>query len=106
MSSTKVNQLQLVQQNLQNIMLQKQQVEAQLTELNSALEELKGTKKAYKIVGKIMISTSEEKLTKDLEEKKEVAELRLNNFVKQEEKLKETITLLQKEAMGEMKKDE
>ncbi|MBU1974588.1 MAG: prefoldin subunit, partial [Nanoarchaeota archaeon] len=75
-----VQQLQLVQQNLQNILLQKQQVQNQLIEYNSALENLKGTDKAYQITGKIMIAQSAEKITKDLQEKKETAEVRLKNF--------------------------
>lgn len=102
----KINQLQLVQQNLQNILLQKQQLESQLTELNSALTELEGTDKAYKIVGKIMIASSKDSLQEDLKQKKEVTDIRMNNFIKQEEKLKTNLEELQKEVVKDMKKDE
>tara|TARA_Y100000310_G_C20633754_1_gene790069 strand:- start:1398 stop:1715 length:318 start_codon:yes stop_codon:yes gene_type:complete len=105
MSSNSMQQLQLTQQNLQNIMMQKQQVQSQLVELESALTELKTTDKAYKIVGKIMIATSKDELAKDLEEKKEVAEVRLKNFNNQEEKLKGNMEELQQEVMKEMKKE-
>jgi len=104
-SQDKINQLQLLQQNLQNIMLQKQQVQNQLVELDSALTELKGTDKAYKIIGKIMLAASNENISKDLEQKKEVADLRLKSFIKQEEKLQQSIENLQKEIMEEMKKE-
>ena len=62
MSSTKINQLQLVQQNLQNMGAQKQQLQSQIVELDSALLELKATDKAYKIVGKLMLAASKEEL--------------------------------------------
>ena len=105
MSSEKINQLQLLQQNLQGVAAQKQQISEQLTELNSALNELKATNQAYKIVGKIMIATSQQELTKELEEKKELSEVRLQNFAKQEDKLKQDMEQLQKEVMEELKEE-
>ncbi len=104
MSSTKINKLHLLQQNLQNIQVQKQQMQEQLTELNSALTELKTTDKAYKIVGKIMLSASRDDLTKDLEEKREVAELRVKSCNQQEENIKKNIEEAQKEVMEELQK--
>ncbi|MBT4804707.1 prefoldin subunit beta [Candidatus Woesearchaeota archaeon] len=103
--SEKIQQLQLIQQNLQNVAMQKQQIQNQLLELNSALNELESTDKAYKIVGKIMLSASKEDLVKDLNEKKEVADVRLKNFTKQEETLQKSIDDLQKEVMAELQKD-
>ena len=103
--SEKIQQLQLLQQNLQNVALQKQQIQNQLLELNSALNELGSTEKAYKIVGKIMLSASKEDLVKDLNEKKEVADVRLKNFTKQEETLQKSIDDLQKEVMAELQQD-
>ncbi len=105
MSSTKINQLQLVQQNLQNMGAQKQQLQSQIVELDSALLELKATDKAYKIVGKLMLAASKEELQKELEQKKEVAEVRLKNFSQQEEKLQHSFEELQKEVMREMQQE-
>lgn len=104
MASPKINQLQLLQQNLQNIAAQKQQYENQLIELDSALTELSTTDKAYKIVGKLMFESSPEKLKKELEEKKEVVRLRLNNFTKQEDKLKQSLEEAQQHLVAEMGK--
>lgn len=101
--SSKVNQLQLLQQNLHNFAMQKQQLESQLVELDSALKELKTSSKTYKIIGKIMISASEADLKKDLEEKKDVLKVRLDNIIKQEENLKKTFEKTQKEVMSELK---
>ncbi len=104
MISPKINQLQLLQQNLQNIAAQKQQYENQLMELDSALTELSTTEKAYKIVGKLMIASSKERLTQELREKKEVMKMRLHHFTKQEDKLRQSLEEAQQEFMGEVKK--
>lgn len=101
-TTSKVNQLQLLQQNLQNILLQKQQVESSLIELNSASAELQQTDKAYRIVGKIMIASPKEALLVEINQKKEIAELRLKNVIQQEENIKNNLELLQKEAVREL----
>ena len=73
----KIGQLQLMEQNMQQFLSQKQTLQAQLSELDSALEELKSSENSYRIVGNIMVKVEKAKLTKDLTSKKEVAELRL-----------------------------
>jgi prefoldin beta subunit len=103
MTSEKVNQLQLMQQNMQNIAVQKQQIQHQIVELNSAINGLKETEKSYRIVGNIMIEASKEDLNKDLEGKKEIAEIRLKNFVKQEKDVQKNLEELQEEVMAELK---
>ena len=103
--SSNINKLQLHQQNLQTIMLQKQQLEGQLAEIDSALQEISSDSKTYKILGKIMILSSSEDILKELNGKKETLELRLKNFSKQEEKIKENIDSLQKEALKELKEN-
>ncbi|MFH1276650.1 MAG: prefoldin subunit beta [Candidatus Woesearchaeota archaeon] len=104
MNSDKVNQLQVLQHNLQNISMQKQQIESQVNELDSALEGIKSTNKTYKIVGRIMIAASKEDLKSDLESKKEVMGLRLKNLINQENSLKSKFEEAQQEAMKELKK--
>ena len=103
MSST-INQLQLLQQNLQNILLQKQQLQNQQAEINSALEGLMNTEKAYKILGNIMIAFPKEKLLHDLEDQNKMAALRLKNVMVHEEKIKKSIQELQKEVVTELGK--
>ena len=104
--STKINQLQLLQQNLQNVLLQKQQFESQLAEIDSALNELQTTEKAYKVLGHIMVASSKESLTKDLNDKKEVLLIRIKNFDKQEDSIKKNIESLQQEVVAELKNKE
>lgn len=104
MAATKVDQLQLLQQNLQSVLVQKQQFEEEVTEIDSAITELGTTPQAYKIVGRIMLATSTERLLEELREKKEILRIRLTNFIKQEEMLKKNIEKAQQEVLGELKK--
>lgn len=99
-----LQQLQLTQQNLQNILLQKQQIQSQLVEYVSALDNLKDTDKAYKICGKIMIAQPSTVLISNLQEKKETAEVRLKHFEKQEDRLRKNIEELQKGLIADLEK--
>jgi prefoldin beta subunit len=102
----KINQLSMMEQNLQNFALQKQQFQAQLLEIESAEKELKDSKEAFRIIGSIMVASDKEKLQKELAEKKEVLNLRIESFEKQEAKIKEKAEAMQKEVLEEMKKTE
>lgn len=100
--SSKITQLQLLQQNLQNLLLQKQQIESQLAEIDSALEETKKAEKMYKIIGKIMVASSSAQLQSELRQGKENYGLRLKNIAQQEEKIQQTLRQLQQEVMEEL----
>src|SRR3989344_5914058 len=106
MVSDNVNHLQLLRQNLEAVALQKQQIESQLSELSSALSEIKQTEKTYKILGRIMVATSRDQLQKDLTEKKDLAEIRLKNFDEQEKRIQKEMEGAQKKYVKDIKKDE
>ena len=93
----------MLEQSLQAVHSQKQQFQAQLIEIESALSELTKTNTAYKIVGNIMVLSKKDELKKDLEEKKEIFSAKMKMFEKQEQKFKEEAEKLQKELMKEMK---
>ena len=99
MDQSTIAQLQLLQQNLQNILLQKQQLQNVLIELESALQGIKTSEKCYKILGHIMVASPKDTVSKELAEKKEMTNLRLKNYLSQEEKLKKSIGDIQKEIM-------
>lgn len=68
-----VSRLQQLQQNLQAIMMQKQQIELEIVETDRALEELKkiGNDDAvYKSAGPLLIKANKEDTLKELGEKK------------------------------------
>ena len=101
-----IAQLQMLEQNIQNFLVQKQTFQTQLIEVDNALEELEKTKgKTYKIVGNIMISAEKEDLKKDLDSKKEILNLRIKNIEKQENQLKDKATILQSEVLNQIKKE-
>jgi len=98
----KISQLQLYEQSLQNILLQKQQFQSQIGEIDSALKELKTSTESYKIVGNIMVRAEKDTLKKDLEEKNSALKLRIETLEKQEEKIKSKAESLQAEIMQKM----
>lgn len=103
MNQEALKQYQILEQSLQAVHMQKQQFQAQLIEIESALVELTKSNTAYKIVGNIMVASKKEDLKKDLEEKKEVFSARLKVLEKQESKYQEEAQKLHKELMKGMK---
>ena len=99
-----ISKLQLIEQNVQTLLMQKQQYQAQLFELESALKELDKTDEAYKIVGNVMIKGDKAAMKAELASKKEILDLRLKNIDKQEKQMKDKAESLQKEVMAKMKK--
>jgi len=104
MDKEDIKQLQIMEQSLHSLHMQKQQFQAQLIEIESALIELGKTDTAYKIVGNIMVASKKEDLKKDLEEKKELFSARVNMLEKQEQKFKAEAENLQKQMIKETKK--
>jgi len=86
--------LQQLQQNLQAIMMQKQQLEAESVEIEKATEELKkseGDEAIYKSVGPLLIKTKKDDTLKELDEKKDLSNTRLVVLGKQETRVKENL---------------
>jgi len=102
-TKSKVAQLQMLHQNLQTLLVQKQHFQLQLNETESALKEVKDSQQAYKIIGNIMVLSSAAAIDTDLKEKRETFELRLKNIETQEERLRKKSEELQKQLMAELK---
>ena len=102
----KIGQLQMFEQSLQSFLGQKQQFQMQLVEVESALNELDNTEKAYKIVGNIMVEADKNELKADLQSKKEVLELRIKTMDKQESQVREKASKLQSEILNKIKKED
>jgi prefoldin beta subunit len=89
-----VSRFQQLQQNLQAIMMQKQQVELESVEIDRALEDLKKVAPddtVYKSAGPLLIKGNKDDLIKELEEKKELAKTRLMVLSKQESRVKDNL---------------
>jgi len=81
----KIQELQVLEQNLQAFIMQKQSVQLETNEVANALEEIeKSDGEVYKIIGGAMIKSTKDKLSKELREKKKLFDLRLNSLEKQE----------------------
>jgi prefoldin beta subunit len=96
--------LQQLQQTLQSILTQKQQVDLELLEVDQALGELDKTAEdgiIYKSVGSLLIKTDKVKVTEELKERKDLANMRTTVLGKQEERLRTQI----KELNEKLQKD-
>ena len=86
------------QQNLQAVLIQKQQVEMELSETEKALQELakaSDSESIYKFAGNLLIKVAKPDVVKELTEKKELANTRNMVLAKQESRFKESIKDLQ-----------
>lgn len=88
-----INQFQILQQQLQTILIQKEDNKLEILETEKALDELNKSdvKEAYKIYGQIMIKKDIEIIKKELEDKLSDLELRLSAFDKTEQKINEKL---------------
>ncbi|MDI6691393.1 MAG: prefoldin subunit beta [Candidatus Bathyarchaeota archaeon] len=90
--------LQQLQQTLQSVLVQKQQVEIELTEIEQALSELEKMSDdavIYKAIGSLLVKSEKAKTVADLNERKELFNMRATVLGKQEERLRSQIKDLQ-----------
>ena len=83
-----------LQQNLQSVLVQKQQVDLEIIEISKALEELKKAgddDQVFKHAGSILIKSTKNVLIEELEEKKELAKTQITVLTKQEERIKTSL---------------
>ncbi len=105
LESNKMQEMQMLEQNLQNILLQKQAFQMELSETEAALEEItKSGDKVFKVIGQLMIEAKKDNMLKELEEKKKIVEVRLRAIEKQEGVFSEKIEGLREEFMKSMEK--
>jgi len=97
-TTKKIQELQILEQNLQAFLAQKQNFQMDLSEILNALNDLKkSTEEVYKIVGGLMVRSDKKSITLDLEEKKKILELRISSIEKQEKILEEKSEKLKNE---------
>lgn len=96
--SKKIQDLQVYEQNLQGLLMQKQSLQMELNEVSNAISELsKSGEEVYKIIGGIMIKSDKKTLLKELEEKKKFSETHINALEKQEKSVEEKASSLREE---------
>lgn len=89
---------QQIQQQLQMLMLQKQNIQIQTIEIENALKELEkaGDKEVFEVVGNIMVKKQKKELVTSLKEKQDLFGLRTTTLDKQLEELNKKARELQK----------
>jgi len=91
-------EFQILEQNLQNVLLQKQAFQIELRETQAALKELeKSGEEVFKMIGQLMIKTDKKEMKGELVNKEKILDLRIKSFEKQEHTLSEKLKELQKE---------
>ncbi len=99
-----IQEMQFLEQNLQNLLLQKQAFQMELSETNSALKEIENAgEEVFKIIGQLMIKTDKSKMKKELLDKEKILNLRTNSIEKQEKNLTEQLGKLRDEIMASSK---
>ncbi len=94
----KLNRMQQLQNMLQQLVVQKQRLELELTESDRALKTLEDTPsdaKVYKSAGAVLVEKDKDIVVKELTERKEFLGLRSKVLVKQETNTRERLTQLQ-----------
>ncbi len=100
----KIQQLQIFEQNLQNLLLQKQAFQFELNDTENALGEVGKTKEeVYKLIGQVLIKSSKVEVEKELKQKKDILSLRIKAIEKQESQLKEEVEKIREEVMKKVK---
>ena len=96
-----------LQQNLQSVLVQKQQIDLEIIETDRALAELnKSTDdvKVYKSAGTVMVSSNKADVVKNLTESKDLSNTKITVLNKQEERLKESLKEVQEKLDEAMKR--
>jgi prefoldin beta subunit len=104
MEKDKLQKMQIFQENLQSILMQKQAFQMEMDETLSAIREVESSKDdVYKLVGQLMIKIKKEKITEELEEKRKVIHSSLEKLEADEEKISSELKKIRDEIIKESK---
>ena len=94
----KIQQIQFMENNIQNLFMQKQAFQMELSESQSAIKEIENSgEEIFKIIGQLMIKTDKQKTKEELSNKERILKLRIKTIEKQEDSLTEKMENLRKE---------
>jgi prefoldin beta subunit len=94
-----IQELQMLEQNFQQFLMQKQAFKFELDETTFALEEVKKAEgDVFRIIGsQVVVKTEKARLEEELKHKKELIELRMKSIDKQEEEFSSRIESIRNE---------
>ena len=100
----KIQELQNYEHTLQNLLMQKQAFQLELSEIENALSEIANSKDdVFKIIGNIMVKSDKNKIDKELRKKKDLITIRLKSINSQEADLMKHSEELKNEVMKKIK---
>ena len=100
----KIQELQNYEHTLQNLLMQKQAFQLELSEIENALSEISNSKDdVFKIIGNIMVKSDKNKIGKELRMKKDLITIRLKSINSQEADLMKHSEELKNEVMKKIK---
>ena len=96
-----IQEVQFLEQTLQNFFFQKQALQMELTEMQSALKEIENSKEdVYKLIGQLMIMVSKSEIKEELFEKEKILNLKIKNLEKQEKSLSEKLEQIRRQILN------
>ncbi len=101
----KLTRLQQLQNTMQQLVLQKQRLEIEMSESDRALktlEDVSSDAKVYKSAGAILVEKDKENVVKELKDRREFLEMRSKVLSKQEGNTRERLTKLQESLQKEL----
>lgn len=98
-------EFQAYQQQLQAVMSQRNALSMQMIETERAVAELEKTNEThvYRAIGNILVKTGKEEAKKDLLDKKEFFNMRIQAMAKEDKRIREKLKELQAKLQGVMK---
>lgn len=97
--------MQILEQNLQNLLFQKQAFQMELTETQSAIREIENSgDDVFKIICQMMIKTEKSKMQEELRNKEKILELRLKTIERQESSFTGQLEKIRDNFIQEMKR--
>ncbi|MBT4258133.1 hypothetical protein HOD88_03060 [archaeon] len=100
----KIQEMQILEQNLQQMIYQKQAFQMELSETISAAKEIEKSKEGvFKVVGQLMIQKEKSEIEEELKEKEKILQLRVESIAKQEGPLREKLEQIREELMAKQK---
>ncbi len=98
MDEKKIQEMQLLEQNMQNMLFQKQAFQMELAENKSALDEVeKSQEDVFRIVGQLMIKADRKKILEELQNKEKILSMRMKAIEKQESSMIERLESIKEE---------
>ena len=94
----KIQEMQILDQNVQNLFLQKQSFQMEISETQLALKEIENSgDEIFKMVGQLMIKSDKAKVKEELLNKERFLDIRIKSIEKHENSITEKLEKLREE---------